>query len=113
MPTLTLLIIVATFAAVMFVTLRDVDRGLAATVTATLSGVAAATATLVSFDALALLGAVSGAFFVQHLLRRARGPAKIYIVPGMTGAQRIGRIHRTAREERFVVISGGRSKIAR
>jgi hypothetical protein len=71
-PYLTLLVIVATFAAIGFVTYRDIDRGLAATFPGAACGAGASLATIFDRHPLALLVAIAGAVLVYRALS-ARG----------------------------------------
>lgn len=106
-----LLLIVATFAAVMFVTTRDVVRGLIATLPATIGGVGAAIATQASQSALAVIVAVAGGIAaIVVLSMRQQRPIPIYV---LQGGQRTDRARRTTPPQRFVVLSGGRSERAR
>jgi len=107
-----LFLVVATFAAVMFVTATDLDRGLTATLPATLAGVATSGATLYDQDAVALAAAVIGLIVVAKVLSRpARRASAIYVVPG--GAQGTPPAPRSAETQRFVLLAGGRSETAR
>jgi type II secretory pathway component PulF len=107
-----LVLVVATFAAVMFVTAADLDRGLTATLPATLAGVATSGATLYDWDAVALAAAIIGLIVVVNVLRRpARRARTIYLVPG--GAQGTPSAPRSGETQRFVLLAGGRSKTAR
>jgi len=107
-----LTLLVATFAAVMFVTATDVDRGSFATLPATVSGAVAGGAMLYDQQAVALAAEVIGLIVVAFVLRRpARRASAIYVVPG--GAQSLAPTPRSGETQRFVVLTGGRSETAR
>jgi hypothetical protein len=107
-----LFLVVATFAAVLFVTANDLDRGSTATLHAAIGGVAATGATLYDQHAVALAAAVVGLIVVAYVLRRPapRGSA-IYLVPG--GGQDTTPAPRSGETQRFVLLTGGRSETAR
>ena len=107
-----LVLVAATFAAVIFVTAGDRDRGLTATLPATLAGIATCALTLYDQHALALAAAVIGLLVVTNVLRRpARRTSAMYVIPG--GAQGTRPAPRSAETQRFVVLAGGRSEVAR
>lgn len=92
MPYLTLLIIVATFAAITFVTYRDIDRGFAATFPGAACGAGASLATIFDRHPLALLVAIAGAVFVYRALS-ARAPTLTHNVVALEtrrSARRMG-----------------------
>ncbi len=112
MQYVSLILVVATFVAVMIVTTNDRDRGMTAILPAAIAGVATSGATLYDLRAIAFAAAVIGLIVVACVLRRpAPRASAIYLIPG--GGQGLASAPILGETQRFVLLSGGRSEPAR